>query len=178
VTDTYDDYRRALTELRELPTLAAADLDHSRQTHVRADALADEAISAADTAGSGTLRAIEAQLAASRLALQPLGRSNLIPPRIRPSGGARTANRDDILEAQRCLAGAVNRLRQAAQAELGRTEAENGRLARESAERERLAREAAERVAAAASHRKRLLGFGVAAALLLIVLIVIVAVSL
>jgi len=178
VTATYDDYRRALTRWRDLPAGVAVDLDQARLTHDRAGVLADDAITAADAAASKTLRALEAQLAAARLALEPLGKSNLIPPRIRPSGGVRAATGDDVLRAQQALAAAVNQVRHVAQAEIGRMEAESGWQAREAADRRRSAEEAADRAAAAAVRRKRLIQVGVAAALVLAVLIVIVAVSL
>jgi hypothetical protein len=178
MTTTYDDYRRALAQLSDLPSRIAADLNETQQTHVRAGALADGAVSAADARASAAMTAIQAQLAAARQALEPLGKQNLIPPRIRPSGGANTATRDDVLKAQQSLAAAVNQLRLAIQSEIERTRAESERLAREEAERNRLAREAAERASAAAARRRRQIQVGVAAALVLAVLIVIMAVSL
>jgi hypothetical protein len=173
MTVNYEDYRRALLQLKELPSRTAADLEHAKQTRAQADALADKAVSSADDAAADTLKAIEAHLTASRAALEPLGRSNLVPPHIRPSGGIATATRDDVAKAQQGLAAAVNALRQIVKAEIQRIESENERLAREGAERERLAREAAARVAAAAARRKKLIRLGAVGTMLLVVLIVI-----
>jgi hypothetical protein len=168
MTATYDNYCHALAQLRDLPSRTAADLDHSRETHARADAMAYDSISAAEATASETLRVVEAQLAAARTALEPLGKSNLIPPRIRPSGGAGTATRDEIRRVQHSLAAAVNQVRQVAQSEIERIESD----------RRRLAREAAERHSAAAARRKRLIRAGVAAAAVVVVLVVILAISL
>lgn len=174
MTSTYDDYSRALTELKDLPARLAADLDEAKKTHNQATALADKAVTAAEAAAADTAKAIEAQLAAARTALEPLGKANLVPPRTRGSGGSKPgATRADVAEAEQALAAAVNQVRYAVQAQIARTEAENQRLAREAAERERLAREAAERAAAAAARRKKLIQVGAVAALVLVVLIVI-----
>lgn len=174
MTSTYDDYRRALTQFKDLPTRLAADLDQAKKTHGQATALADKAVTAAEAAVADTTKAVEAQLAAARFVLEPLGKANLIPPRTRASGGKNNAaTRADVAEAQQALAAAVNQLRYAVQAQIAMIEAENQRLAREAAERERLAREAAERAAAAAARQKKLIQVGAAAAMVLVVLIVI-----
>lgn len=167
MTAAYDDYRHALARLRDLPGRTTVDLDHIRQAHVQASALADQAVSAADASASGAITAVEAQLAAARAVLDPLGRSNLIPPRIRPSGGASNATRDDIARAQQAVAAAINHLRRAVQAEIRRIESENERLAREAADRERRTREAAER----AARRRKLIQLGTAGVLVLLLLI-------
>lgn len=168
---TYDDYKRALVLLRDLPGRTDADLEHARQTHAQATALADSAATAADSSAAGAIAAVEAQLTAARTVLAPLDRSNLIPPRIRPSGGVGRATRDDVAHAQAALATAVNHLREAVRAEMARIEAESGRLTRAAGDRERMAREAAER---AAARRKKLIQFGVAGVLVLLLLIMIV----
>ncbi|HET9893934.1 MAG TPA: hypothetical protein VFQ44_03275 [Streptosporangiaceae bacterium] len=178
MTTTYDGYLRALTQLRDLPDRIAADLDETKQTRIRADALANGAVATAEASASATLKAIEAQLAAARAALVPVAKSNLVPPRIRPSGAAKTATSGDVIRAQQSLAVAVNRLRQAVQSEISRSDCERERLARAEAQRKRLAREAAERIAAAAARRKRLIGAGIGLTLVLAVLIVVLVVSL
>jgi len=171
---TYDDYKRALALLRDLPSHTSADLEHARQTHAQASALADRAGSAADASASSAIRAVEAQLSAARAVLAPIGRSNLIPPRIRPSGGVSRATRDDVAQAHQALATAVNHLREVVRAETTRIEAESGGLAREAADREHMARGAAER---AAARRKKLIQFGVAGVLVLLFLILAVVIA-
>lgn len=170
---SYSDYRDALIKMRDLPGQNAADLDQVRQARARAEVLADDARSAAEIAASAAMKAIEAQLAAARTALEPLGRANLIPPRILPSGGTTTASREDVSRAQRALTAAVDRLRQASSAELQRAEDERRRLARQEAERARLAREAAERAAAAARTRRLVLivGMSIVAIAVLVMLL-------
>jgi hypothetical protein len=177
VTTTYDSYRRALAQLKDLPSRTAADLEHGKRSHDHAGALADDAVRTADAAADDMLKAIEAQLTSARSALEPLGTSNLVPPHIRPSGGVTTASRDDVAKAQQSLAAAVNQLRQAVQSELHRSEVDHERLAREAAERERLARDAGERTTAAV-RRKQLIRLGVAGAVLLAALVVILIVTL
>lgn len=171
---TYDDYMHALALLRDLPGRTDADLEHARQTHAHAAALADSAASAADASASEAITAVEAQLSAARTVLAPVDRSNLIPPRIRPSGGVGRATRDDVARAQQALAAAVNHLREAVRAEMTRIEAESGRLTTAAGDRESMAREAAER---AAARRKKLIQFGVAGVLVLLLLIVIVTIG-
>jgi len=173
MTPGYDDYRKALAQLKDLPSRMAADLEQAKKTHNQATALADNAVTAADAAAADTTKAVEAQLAAARSALEPLGKSNLIPPRTVASGSKTAATRADVAEAQQALAAAVNKVRYAVKAEVERTEAENQRLAREAIERERRAREAAERAAAAAARRKKLIQASAATALALVILIVI-----
>jgi len=173
MTTTYDDYRRALTQLKDLPARTAADLDQAKKTHDQAIDLADKAVTSSEAAAADTTKAVEAQLAAARSALEPLGKSNLIPPRTRASGSKMAATRVDVAEAQRALVAAVSQLRYAVQAQIARTEAENQRLARETAERERLAWETAQRAAAATSRQKKLIQVGAAAAAAALVLIVI-----
>lgn len=170
---TYDDYKRALAVLHNLPGRTTADLDHARQTHAQANVLADKAVSAADASALSAMTAVEAQLTAARAVLAPLGRSNLIPPRIRPSGGVSRATRDDVAEAQQALAAGVNHLREAVQAEMTRIEAETRRSSREAADRERMAREHAAREAAerAAARHKKHIQLGVAGVLVLLLLI-------
>jgi hypothetical protein len=171
---TYDDYKRALTMMRDLPGRTSTDLEQARQAHTQASALADRAASAADASASGAITAVEAQLNAARAVVAPLGRSNLIPPRIRPSGGVSRATRDDVIQAQQALAVAVNQLREAVSGEMTRMQAESARLAREAADRERMARQAAER---AAARRKRHIQFGAAGVLVLLLLVVIVIIA-
>jgi hypothetical protein len=180
VNTSFDDYRRALAALRDLPVRAAADFEHARQTHAQASSFADRAASAAGASASGAVRAVEAQLSAARAALEPLGRANLIPPRIRPSQSFASATREDVAKAQQELAAAVNYLREAVRAEIRRIEGDNERLAREAVERERLAREAAERerlardaAERAAIRRKKLIWSGITAVLGLIAVILI-----
>lgn len=174
MTSTYDDYRRALTQLKDLPAQLGADLDQAEKGYGQATSLADKAITEAEAVAADTTKAVEAQLTAARSAIEPLGKSNLIPPRSRASEGSnRAVTRADVAEAQQALAVAVNQLRYAVQAHIQRTEAENQRLASEAAERERLAREAAERAAAAAARRKKLNQLSAATAIVLVILIVI-----
>ncbi len=170
MTTTYDDYRRALTQLKDLPARMAADLEQAKKSHAKATGIADKAVMAAGAVAADTIKAVEAQLAAARTALEPLGKSNLVPPRTRGSGSKGNATRADVAEAQQALAAAVNQVRYAVQAQIAWTEAENQRLAREAAERERLASEAAERAAAAAARRKNLIRLGAAAAFAVVVL--------
>lgn len=173
MTATYDDYRRALADLKELPALTAGDLKRAADAHSRARELAEKSETASQRMTADSLRAIEAQLAAARAALDSLGTSNLVPPQMRPSGGVHTATRDDIAEAQETLAASVHQLRQAVESEIRRGEAENARLVREAAERERLAREVAQRASAAEARRRMLIRLGVMACVALVVLVVI-----
>lgn len=152
-----DDYRRALAEIAELPAQFAAALNQSKLTHARAIAVADQAVESADALSSDSLRSVEDQLADARTVLGRLGKANLVPPHIRPSGGAAGGTRDDVAAAQQALAVSVNCLRQAVEDEVRRAEVEERERAREAAERAQLAREAAERAAAAMVHRKKIL---------------------
>ncbi|MGE3843528.1 MAG: hypothetical protein AB7I50_18305, partial [Vicinamibacterales bacterium] len=169
----YDDYRRALNTLRDLPAQTAADLERAKQTQSHAAGLADQAVKAADATATSALGFVESQLSAARSALEPLSMSNLVPPQIRASATEATATRDDVSKAQAALAQAVNQLRQAVQDHIQRQEAENERKARDASERERLAREAAQRAAAAAELRNRMIRIAAVAALALLLLIVI-----
>jgi cobalamin biosynthesis Mg chelatase CobN len=175
MTTDYAAYREALAQLKDLPARMAADLEQAKKAHNQATALADQAVMVADAAAADTTKAVEAQLAVARSALEPLGKPNLIPPRTRASGGRKTAaTRADVAEAQQALAVAVNQVRSTVKAQVERTEAENQRLAREAIERERLAREAAEQAAAAAARRKKLIQVSAATGAALVVLILIV----
>jgi hypothetical protein len=179
-TGPYNDYRRALERLRDLPGRASADLEQASQQHLRASALADQATDDAEASASGSTAAIEAQLTAARAILAPLRKANLIPPRIRPSGGVSSATRDEVGDAHQRLAAAVNHLRLAVSAEQDHIQSERERLAREAAERQRKAQEAADREARAqaaarlaAMRRRRQIQFGIAGAILLLLLAII-----
>lgn len=181
MTGTYNDYRRALEGLRDVPGRTSADLEQAREEHLRTSALADRAAGDAEASASGAMAAVEAQLTAARAVLGPLGKASLVPPRIRPSGGVSSATRDEVADAQQRLAVAVNHLRLAVSAEEERIRSGTERLAREAAERERRAREAADRERRAQAareraslRRKKQVQFGVAGAVLLLVLVIIV----
>lgn len=178
MTATYNEYRRALDSLLVLPAQTAAELDHARKEQERAAQLAQQAVSSAQGISANANKAIEAQLAAARGALEPLGKSNLIPPQIRPSGGLMAATRDDIAQAQQALAHGVNTLRKVVQDEIARIEAENERLAREATERERAAREAADRAAAARARRRHLMQAGAAATVLALITVLVLIIAL
>jgi hypothetical protein len=173
----YNYYRCVLEGLRDLPGRTSADLEQARQDHLWASALADRATGDAEASSSGSTAAIEAQLTAARANLAPLGKANLIPPRIRPSGGVGSATRDEVADAHQRLAAAVNHLRLAVSAEQEHIQSERERLVREAAERQRKAQEAADREARAqaaaelaAMRRKRQIQLGIAGAILLVLL--------
>lgn len=178
MTIGYDDYRRDLLRLRDLPGQLTADVDQAKQSEAAAIDLAARAVSASDTTAANALTFVESQLAAARTALEPLGKADLIPRQIRASGGISSATRHEVTQAQHALAAAVNQVRVLVQAEIRRVESENDRLARAAAYRERLARDAAERAAAESLRRTRIIQAAAAGAALLTVLIVILVVSL
>ena len=169
VTIAYDDYRRALDRVRDLPAQTAAELGDARQAQDRAGLLAERAVATAQLTADDATKAIEAQLAAARTVLELVDKPNLIPPHIRPSGGPKTATRDDIASAQQALAAGVNTVRQVVQAEIKR-------IGLEAAERLRAARAAADaaaRTAAARARRRRLIKIAVFTAVPTAILIVI-----
>lgn len=174
MTAGYDDYKQALIELRDLPSRTATELEQARLAHAKANALADEAVTAADKAVADALKAVQAQLAEARTALGPLGLAELVPARIHPNAGADPATREDMAEAGRSLVAAVDQLRQVTQAEAQRIAADTERRKRETAQRQQLAREAAERAAAAAARRKRLVWSGVAVVIVVVTAVLVV----
>lgn len=175
---SYDDYRRAVDALGDLPSQIAADLERAKETQSHAAGLADQAVTTADVTATSALAFVELQLSAARTALEPLGMTNLVPPQIRASATEGTATRDEVSKAQGALAQGVNQLRRAVQDQIQRTEAQNAGLAREAAERDRLAREAAQRASEAAERRKRMFRVAAAAALILLILVVTLALAL
>ncbi len=156
MTDSYQQYRGLLLTARDLPAQTARELTDAERTYARATQLAAQAVDSADAAADEADRQIQAELTVARTALEPLGQSTLIPPRIRPSDERMSATRADIAGARNELAAAVESLRRAVAAQI-RHQAEQDRLAREAAERERAARDAALARAAALARRRRLI---------------------
>jgi hypothetical protein len=174
---TYTDYRENLRQLQVLPESLIKDLARADRARDEAVALADKAVTDAKAVQAATTEFVTAQLSTARGVLEPVGRSNLVPPTVKPSLAKQTSvTRTDVSQAQQRLAASVNTLRQAVQAEARRQESEAERAAREAAERERLAREATARAAAAAARRQKLtraIAIGLTALLLLVLVLLV-----
>jgi predicted nucleic acid-binding Zn ribbon protein len=167
--DAYADYHDALVRLVQLPDNVAERRTTAVESHAKAIALADKAVTDAEHRAQVAEDAVLKQLSKARELLQPIGVLTAIPSKVLPTEQLDQAVQDDVNRALAALAEGVKALDLAVKREkANRTDDERRR-----------AKEEADRIAHLEQQRKRRQQMMVGvAALVALLLIIILAVSL
>ncbi len=161
----YADYHDALVRLVQLPESVAERRSNAVESHAKAVALADQAVTDADHRAQVAEESVLKQLSKARELLQPIGILTVIPAKVLPTEQLDQAVQEDVNRALAALAEGVKALDLAVQREKASRTDEDRRRAK--AEADRLARLEQQRK----RRQQMMVGIGVLIALLLVIIL-------